>query len=258
MTKGRWPLVLAIYRQRNRSWWQSREPLAQDGFEMTANLLDSAQCDELCQLFRHYSAERSYDISQDAYFVARRDGGAGVDTRVGQLMNAQCLSPILSELWDSGRLEAYFSQRLNTTVRLRSITIQSDMPDEETKRPFHVDQLDPVTLKLFCYLTDVINLSNGPYTVVPGSHRHVLRKYVNTGANVLLRRRVTDMRLGYSKRKSTTIMGKKGTTFLSVQTAVHRGWPEHRTGQRIALICYLDFDVRRTNDFNLGRHLGAK
>ena len=74
---------------------------------------------------------------------------------------------------------------LGVTLFASSYSVQVDWPDTETKRPYHTDGFG-VNFKLFVYLTDVDDLQNGPYTVIPRSHIDVFRKCGNLLRNVLL------------------------------------------------------------------------
>jgi hypothetical protein len=133
-----------------------------------------------------------------------------------------------------------------------SITIQVDDTDVETKRGFHVDGVNPPLFKAFVDLNDVDQLGDGPYTVVPSSHRHVIRKWLNCAYARVRGYHERDMRLFYRDGQSRQFFGSKGTCVLSTQTLAHKGWHHQDVSRRFILICYLTIASNEA-PFTLGR-----
>jgi hypothetical protein len=98
---------------------------------------------------------------------------------------------------------------------------------------------------------------DGPYTVIPGSHRHVLRKFLNAVINEIAGHRLTDMSHYYKDSQSISLFGPRGTSILSIQTMVHKGWHHQDLQQRHVLIAYCAFASKPTHrgEFTLGRNL---
>jgi hypothetical protein len=145
----------------------------------------------------------------------------------------------MAEFYSSGQIERLFEARLGEKMRLQSVTLQVDDPDTQTKRGFHIDSSSPPNYKAFIYLNDVRELGDGPYTVVPGSHRDRLKKVINRMNNVWRDLPRTDMRLGYTDAQAQPILGNAGTLILSCQHLAHKGWQHHDRQRRYVVICYL-------------------
>jgi hypothetical protein len=227
-------------------------PLTRDGYVVTDPLLPTQDCVRLANLALHIAVEHPFSCSlgQSAYVVHRAEGHRPYDKNVVQIMNAQDIDPSLDELFQSQRIEQQFAKYGIGNVTLQSISIQIDRPDSEDKRGFHVDSHYPVVFKSFTYLTPVLNDSNGPYTIIPRSHSDVTKKYQCIARSRLTGQPITNMP-SYSDSEAVRICGDVGTTILSIQSAVHKGWMPHTMDVRVALICYLDRQPTR-RPFNLG------
>lgn len=101
-------------------------------------------------------------------------------------------------------------------------------------RGFHFDSHTP-HVKAFLYLTDVLRMEDGPYCYVPGSHRENLIKTLNRRYNTLVGHRPTDMFLT-DPADGVAFIAPAGTLILTVQTGIHRGYPQGENGWRLALI----------------------
>ena len=224
-----------------REYWRSRplNHLSRQGYELVPPVLDAASCVRLCAVTDGLLKDKSYFINDSCYLSVRREKGVKVDVNVRQLMNLQDHDPQLGELFQSGRLEKMFEERLGEKVRLQSITLQVDDVDTEAKRGYHLDAAWPPRLKVFIYLSDVTELGDGPYTVIPGSHADVWRKVLNRSYNVVRNFQRDDMRMLYADRECVPLLGEKGATILSTQDIVHKGWHDHHRSRRYNLISYL-------------------
>jgi hypothetical protein len=241
---------------RDARFWKKApvNAMTRDGFEIVPDLFDRATCERLVALADSHLRDESYVINDSAYLVKRKQGPRDFDTQISQLMNAQDLDLELGELARSGAIERMFSERLGIDVVLETVSIQLDDVDTKTKRGFHVDRMTPPTFKLFTYLTDVDGLDDGPYTVIPGSHRHVARKISNLVYNLRHGRTPTDMSRGYRDEAARNFIGKAGTTILSAQTLAHKGWHEHSNRRRLCLIAYVSPQASWSGQpFSLGR-----
>lgn len=236
---GRLAVRTCVSSWTDRREWRSRpvNPLTVDGYEVIPAFLPIADCDRLVELARSFDGQPSQALQGDAYYL-RRGMQRDVDTRVSQVMNAQDLDDGLRDLFGSGEIESLFEQRLGEPVVLESLTLQIDGSDTRTKRGLHVDRLTPPSFKAFVYLTDVTQLSSGPYTVLPGSHRRMGRRLAGAIVATLMGRPKTDMPL-HRMKSARPLLASAGSLILSCQQLAHRGWPEHSGPTRYVLIGYV-------------------
>lgn len=90
--------------------------------------------------------------------------------------------------------------------------------------------------KAFIYLSDVLELSNGPYTYVPGSHARrgaLAKSLVINRVNGRTRTDLPELR-----GKELAITGKQGTVILTCQAGVHGGHPQEPGGSRTVLVTH--------------------
>lgn len=243
-----------------RFWKQQEGPLAREGFLVVPQLLPTSECEALVEFARPVVAEqakgsaRSRMLAENAWVVSTDPSQARYDHRLTRMMNAHHLNPLLARLAQERRFEELFEAQLGRRVLLRTVSIQVDEPDTVSKRGWHVDTYTPPTLKAFVYLTDVPDSEHGPYTVIPGSHRHLGRKLANRAINTISGRPATDLPLGYRNRDARLFTEPAGTAILSVQSLAHRGWPTHTKGTRFMIVAYLVFeDDDPGTEFALGR-----
>ncbi|NEO98680.1 MAG: hypothetical protein F6K58_08360 [Symploca sp. SIO2E9] len=259
ITNVRWEIA-GLLRDCKNHLQQPVNEFSLQGYEIIQNFLDQDECDRLIELANHYLRDQSYLIYGNCYLVCR-NAVQEVDSKVQQLMNVQEVDTQLSQLFHSHKIEELFEQRIGQKLRLKTISIQVDNLDTESKRGFHNDNITPPGFKAFIYLNDVADYGDGPYTIIPGSHRHTFRKIINHLYNrlitVLSRRKnypVGDMRLFYSDKQSVSIFGKAGTLILSNQQLAHKGWQKHDQNKRYVLVCYLKLEKFDNGElFNLGQ-----
>jgi hypothetical protein len=256
LTKAVKDLIVTTMRlSREAALWRTARagPLKSDGVELVARFLGRDDCDRLIAWTDQVLESGETFLGPDTWLVRRVNDVKGKDTEVRQIMNAHLVDRGLESLARDRVFERAFESRLGWPVRLESMTVQVDDPDLETKRGWHVDRFTPPTFKAFVYLTDVDGPANGPYTVIPGSHRHIARKLTNLAANAVKTRPRTDLRHGYAKQEPRLLTGPAGTCVLSVQTIAHRGWPGHSERRRYVVVAYLSLESSPREEFRLGR-----
>lgn len=151
-----------------------------NGYEVINNFFSKSECSKIVSLAVNYLRKDSYVVNDECYLVCKKDiKDRSVDQSVQQIINAQSIVYRLNNLFNSGELEKILKERINQKVVLQSITIQVDHLDTDTKRGYHCDGVTPVKYKAFIYLNDVNRYGEGPYTVIPGSHKHLLKRLVN-------------------------------------------------------------------------------
>ncbi len=227
----------------------------QQGYEVFENFLDPETCDSLHNAFDGYLYDSLPAEESGAYVVERKYQPLdNYDKQVYQLMNIHQLDG-MSEICDSIRpkLEGLLQERIGKPVYCNSFTLQRDFPDDQTKRPYHNDGYF-VAFKAFVYLTDVPERKNGPYTVVPGSHKHFFRKLYCIFNNAKRgNKRHDDLFQAYDDKNAVTFCGKKGTMILSTQTLAHKGWQGHTEGARDVMVVYIH--LTPTTEWTLGKNL---
>ena len=154
---------------------------------------------------------------------------------------------------DKGMIDIYNIEKsicLNLNFEEIEKTVKSTSTDEiyftnihayinrsvERTRIFHIDNCQPVVYKAFIYLTNVNSIEYGPYSFIKGTHRFSLPVYYNLIRNLFLKNyRSTDM-LIYKKKQEIIGMGNKGTVIISNQNGIHRGYPQAKGKERVALV----------------------
>lgn len=224
-----------------RRFW-SQQPdndFTRDGYEIIPGALDAATCDRLVQLGESLLEDHSYRIDGDCYLSVRAEGAIAADTQVRAIMNINLVDDGVADLMASRKVQSLYEDRLDVAVEVRGFSLQIDGVDTTTKRDFHVDGLYPPIFKAFIYLTDVTEDGDGPYTIIPGSHRQYARKVANDVRNALLhgdRRR--EMGSFIRRDRCTKVLAPRGTMILSTQDAIHKGWQDHWKAPRFALIAH--------------------
>ena len=103
-------------------------------------------------------------------------------------------------------------------------------------RMYHIDNAQPVIYKAFIYLSNVPDLSYGPYSFVKKTHSLSLYPYINLFKNLFVKKHAsTDMSF-YNKKMVFSGIGKKGDLILSSQNGIHRGLPQKEGRQRVVLV----------------------
>ena len=100
-------------------------------------------------------------------------------------------------------------------------------------RGFHMDDLSN-TFKAFIYLTDVEDLSSGPYCYVEGTHKFGPYREANLaiGRNCIKETESPYVPVG----SIMPILAKKGGLVISDQTGIHRGIPQKQGFTRSVLV----------------------
>jgi hypothetical protein len=222
---------------RCRRFWKSTpaNPFTLNGYEVIPNFMRPEECQRLVELARATIKDHSYRVNGLCYTTVRAEKGVGTDLRVKQVMNVHLIDSFVNDLAQGGTFQRMFSERLGEPVTCTGFSIQFDGADTKTKRGYHLDGAWPPTYKAFVYLTDVDSDGDGPYTVIPRSNRHVLRKATGQFISVISSKEYSDMPL-YSDRRCVRMYGKAGTLVLSTQDLVHKGWHNHYARDRYVLI----------------------
>jgi hypothetical protein len=218
--------------------YPSRE-LAGDGYVLRPGFLSADLAAGLRAVGARWGAGAPPTTGVDGARLRDRANRQQRDLNVRQLTGAEHLSTGLAALRESGRIESTMSALTGLDITLGALTVQIDWPDTTTKRGLHVDSHWPPTYKAFVYLTPVTGPENGPFSVVPGSHRDRARKVRAVVGNRLARRKETDVDHVYRIEDARCLLGGPGTGIFADQRLAHAGWPGHTTGTRFMLVAYL-------------------
>ena len=247
--------VLSTYREQIQL---PKNQFNKDGFEVVPSFISPETCEFLRERFDHYLHDELPPEEKNVYIVERRRQPLdSYDRNVFQLMNINNL-PEMSELCDSLRekIEKLFLERTGLKLYCNSFSLQRDFADDESKRPYHTDGFG-MTFKAFIYLTDVPEPKNGPYTVIPGSHRDLFKRLRNVHLNVAANhKRSDDFFRVYDDRHAVRFCKPKGTMILSNQMLAHKGWHEHTEGTRDIIVVYIQ--PKPETNWTLGKHIALR
>jgi len=229
--------------------------LSYSGYEVLPCFMPKEECTRIIEDFDHYFQSKLPEGHTDSYIVSRRSTlKYPYDKNVFQLMNYHHLNWALKDQYEE-KILSLFKEQLGLDLSIASYTVQLDLADTVSKRPFHTDGFQ-VNYKLFIYLSDVPEKEDGPYTVIPGSHKRYLLKWRNLLGNFLSgNSSPDDMTYGFTDNKSVSITGDAGTAILSCQALAHKGWQEHSGNRRYMLVVYLRAKEREGERFILGRDM---
>ena len=225
-----------------------------DGIFVVPNFFSAELCDELVEQAKSLLSDESKSLGPDSWFYVRGNKGDGRDTKVRQFFGFDNLNSNLKKIIDARTVTNLFEEKLGKKLVLRNCSMMVDEPDTETKRSFHSDNNPPASFKAFVYLTDVLNETNGPFSVIVGTHRSHYLRAKNVVSNILNNRKITDLETYLPKQKETAFTGKKGTAIFSTQTAFHRGNPKHSEKTRFMLVFYYSLKSQGPfEEFSLGK-----
>lgn len=209
-----------------------------DGFEVVEGFLDPDECARLVRLADESLPGPSRHIEGNCYTWVKSEAAHGRNRGVRELLNVNEIDNGVADLMASRAIQDLFAERLGRPVELLGFGIQFDDIDTTSKRGLHVDNLFPPQFKAFIYLNDVEDNGDGPYTIIPGSHRWFFRKFVNDVVNACTTGARRDMRVLVRQTQMRTVLAPAGTLILSTQDAIHKGWSDHWRRPRHALIAY--------------------
>ncbi|WP_313206008.1 hypothetical protein [Psychrobacter faecalis] len=234
--------------------------LSNDGIFITPSFVEASHIEELCQLIESYSnnylsklkKEKYYEddlaliqtkqckikgyTSLAAYPKATLDIRSGSDEGMIDIFNVDKLlkgtkgkiiidriinNPFLNNLLNS----------LPTPLVIQNINSYVNSGVTST-RGFHVDAYKE-QIKIFIYLTDVLNFDNGPYTYVKGSHKDSHYRRINQHLSKNQKAKTETPVVPFDQ--VYPILAPKGSLVISDQSGSHRGFPQSKTGERRVL-----------------------
>jgi hypothetical protein len=223
-----------------RRFWENRptNSFVRDGYEVIHGFLDRVECERLVALAAAHLPGPSHQVAGNCYTWVKAESAHGRNRGVRELLNVNDIDDNVATLMADRRVHSLFEARLGERVEMYGFSIQFDDVDTTSKRGFHIDGYAPPQFKAFIYLNDVLDEGDGPYTIVPGSHRWSARKLANDLVNAATSGTRRDVRYLVDDDDLRTVLAPAGTIILSTQDAVHKGWSNHWRTPRYAMIGY--------------------
>ena len=212
---------------------------ARDGFVVSPGFLDASAAGTAVDELVPFTDRSRRQSGVPGVLIKDRADRQTRDLNVRQIFGAERISSVIAQLAASRRIEETIEGLTGLRLRQGRFVVQIDWPDTETKRGLHVDSHWPPTYKAFVYLTPVRGPENGPFSVVPGSHRDRLKKLRAIAADYRSGRPRTDMDAVYSLAEAQPLLGEPGTAIFADQRLAPTGWPGHTTGPRLMVVAYL-------------------
>lgn len=235
---------------------QAGSILARNGIVIIKNHVPRAELAELDRAVEDiYARATKFDASGDAYGeqtgCVYQKGAAklttykalageerpviqirqGADKGMIDVFNVDRLSPTFQQVRRG--LEADSVLRiLGGGLKARNLNVYINKGIQQT-RGFHVDSYSP-QFKAFLYLTDVLQLDDGPYVYVKGQHRHSVFSKVNRKLSQSLPAK-TEAPI-FPLEDILPVLAPKGSLVISDQGGIHRGFPQGPGGQRCAAV----------------------
>ena len=214
-------MLAAGVRSRHATLATRREPdlqdalggLERDGIAMLPNLFSTSELADVVGFFLNQP------VAAPGGGCVARDG-----LPAGATMAAYHLATVVACPWlmtainraDILRLASAF---LGCKPTLCSVGVRWSFPGSkapDATQAFHRDPDDWRFLKLFVYLTDVVDGESGPHIFVAGSHNTRRPLRAKTYAQEQLEAR-------FGKQNMRAILGARGTTFIADTSGIHAG-----------------------------------
>ncbi|MEM1319496.1 MAG: hypothetical protein AAGG75_04525 [Bacteroidota bacterium] len=211
--------------------------LRETGIIRIDNFLPRELCDQIAQQIETITSQHngSTELSSGAYLNFRNENkSGGSDKGMVDIFNIDYAIDDIGDI-DFSLVEDI----LEVTTKQKIVHYRKNAyvnRGVKGTRGYHVDNVQPVLFKAFVYLTDVPDLSYGPYSFVKRSHRFSRSVYYNIFRNLFVSSaNNTDMPV-YDENQVYSAIGKKGSLIISNQNAIHRGMPQEEGKTRIVLI----------------------
>lgn len=237
--------------------------LRQDGFAILEEYYSPAQVEHIAQVVEAQMREEmgDYDhINRISYYRGPLsdqpwDGG------VYRLFGVHTLDPALLQFRRDPVLKGIIEAAFHTSVSCQITMVQENLPQGAETRGFHLDMYAPLEFKAFLFLTDVTEDSHGPYTILRGSHRWHVKRLLNYLVRGLRGKdpvSTVDNLSAEELAAQVKFKVRKGSVVLSIQQAIHRGWP-HTERKRLAVVNYYYEKIRPgVPDFEEHNRLGYR
>lgn len=129
---------------------------------------------------------------------------------------------------------------VRTLMLINEVSNSSGMKDREgSGGGFHTDSIVSRQIKTFAYLTDVLFISNGPFTVA-GRLETMFAHVLSVGLTGKLSNRFDHSIIArYLEKKAKPVLGNRGHAFSCDTRAAHKGQPVDAAEPRRMLTMYM-------------------
>lgn len=152
----------------------------------------------------------------------------GADKGMVDVFNVDRLSPVFGGAIREGFEAPKVVELLGEGLKPQNLNVYINRGIQKT-RGFHVDTYAP-QIKGFLYLTDVLELADGPYVYVRGQHRDSVYRKVNRKLSQSLPAK-TEAPM-FPVEDILPVLAPKGSLVISDQGGIHRGFPQAPHGRR--------------------------
>lgn len=153
---------------------------------------------------------------------------SGVDAGMADIFHAEKLFPSLGDAvkdaMHSIDIESLLKKVTGKHFRFSNFNLYVNDSVMST-RGWHVDSYGGKQFKAFMYLTDVEELSSGPYCYVVDSPSELGFEEANRRYAAYTDLKPTDITL-FRKSKALALLGRQGQIVISNQSGAHRGYPQ--------------------------------
>lgn len=241
----------------NNSQVEALNRIEKDGIFVIPNYLDAATVDSLCKTIEEISAIYVSKLDDESSFENERaivQRGLIIKKNYQELANSSKTVFNIRDGVDDGMIDifnvdkiitdeigagvlnrikgdSFLNQFLKSMPQPLTINnINSYVNTSVTKtRGFHFDS-DNKQIKIFIYLTDVLDFGNGPYTFVKGTHQDSAYRSIN---NSLPKDSIPVNETPIVPFVNIyPVLAKKGSLIVSDQKGFHRGFPQSSNGVR--------------------------
>ena len=216
--------------------------LRRDGIVVVDDYLKETRCDELKEKIdnriengiRTSNPSMGYaDMAEaDEPILNQRSGDR--DDGMIDIFNMDLVVPKLSDLKDDNFIIEVINNAEQKKYTVDSLNVYVNRSVTNT-RNYHADTYDG-KYKFFIYLTDVQDLSYGPFSYVKKSHqpsraRRIFRSYTNK----IIRGVPSTNAVTYDESNKKICTAPKGTLIIANQAGLHRGMPQEEGKERIMI-----------------------
>jgi len=242
---------------------QAVRRLREDGFAILEDYCPPAQVERIARVVEAHMREEmgDYDHTNKVSYYRCPLSEQVWDGGVYRLFGVHALDPAILQFRRDPVLKGIIEQAFHTVVTCQVTMAQENLPQGAETRGFHLDMYAPLEFKAFLFLTDVTEDRHGPYTILKGSHRWHRRRLLNYLVRGLGGRdpvSTVDNLSAEELAAQVKFKVSKGSVVLSIQQAIHRGWP-HTEGKRLAVVNYYYEKIRPGSpDFEEHNRLGYR
>lgn len=234
--------------------------IEKDGIFIIPNFLESNLSDKLCRIIDEKISNALLEIGvgesyeTDAYIVQREaklvkgysalanNSKAVVDIRSGsdegmvdvfnidKLIKEENGKSIISDIQNNKILNGIL-KCLHKDLEIKNINTYVNNGVTST-RGFHADSYSR-QIKIFIYLTDVLDFESGPYTFVKGTHVETPYRRINRLLSRFLSAKTEAPVVPFED--IYPVLAPKGSLVISDQAGFHRGFPQSKDGSRRVL-----------------------